>query len=273
MEIYEFFNTVYAPFSIMTFVKFPDGTRDTRREKAENRTLCRSFYDLDWIYDRVGDHAYAVDVHPTDVRIAFTPERKKLAMVFLDDIAGTAEEVVKIPAHAFLETSPGNWQVHFRLSQEHPAELVSSIISQLAQVYGGDSRARAGIQPRRHPVSCLQHRLFLDRSPISLQPVEVLKVEAPILDLPTVPPVSPSVLAAYRRRWEARYLATGNRSKADFAVALSCVDDRLTAAEIAYVVSVVSDNIGRKGGYVTTYLSKLALEARVKKGVKPRRCL
>lgn len=257
------FNRYYAPFSLMGFIKYADGSRVARREKADNRSE----------YTDVADSA-AVDrwrlataakytADPANVRIALTPERTSLQMVFIDDILGDEVDVMEtVPGHLFVETSPGRWQVHFILEKPYSVAEAQSIQSQLRQQYGADPGASAGLQPRRHPLSCVSVAEALDRPLCTVKPLAVAMVATAAAGLRSHTAVSEKDLDAYRRRWDARYAKTGDASAADFVVAMACAEDRLSRDAMIAVLTAVSQDAGaRKGRYAEAYFARTAERA------------
>jgi hypothetical protein len=261
-------NRYYAPFSLMGFIKNADRSRSAHRETAANRTRYHDVGDSNAVMAWQQATAAKFGTVPERVLVALTPERNRLQMVFIDDIKGDEFEVVEtVPGHVFVETSHENWQVHFILSKEYSIPEAQSIQAQLREQYGGDIGAVAGLQPRRHPLSCLTIAEVLDRPPCNLTPIlkaatYVGEAVTPVL-LPASANVPSKDMEAYQRRWEARLCHTGgDESAADFAVALSCIGDRLSDEVIGFVLATISRNLASRKKDIGYYVALTVKNAR-----------
>lgn len=92
-----------------------------------------------------------------DITLSFSPATPLLSAVFLDDV------LVTTPAHILIETSPGNWHAHIRLSREVSDDVALSIQKHLAHETPGtnaptaDFGALGARHGRRYPTEGLRY--------------------------------------------------------------------------------------------------------------------
>lgn len=205
----------------------------------------------------------------SDLRASFTPADKLLSAVMLDDIADTDG------AHVNIETSPGNFQGHFRLSR--PADDIEAMccIRMLRDWHHSDPGAAKSRQSRRFLKSGLSGSIeYWDEADIDVDfavkhypPVPVQEIE-----ISEDVHLSDAEKILYREIWERRRInsicaqyPTGDRSTADFRVATYVLEkggnpDKAKAAVICARLTLYDDKGDHAAGYLQTTINAAVAE-------------
>lgn len=153
-----------------------------------------------------------------DLRVSFIPKDVLLQAVYLDDIEDS------VPAHVLVETSPGNWQGHFRLNRPSTETEAKAVIRMLRDWYGGDAGAAKPRQARRFVTANLSCDCHWDEEDINVEDAVRLYGKEP--DTPELPELSqvdstPEEISFYQDVWKRKLRsAHGDKSSADFGLAL-----------------------------------------------------
>lgn len=205
----------------------------------------------------------------SDLRPSFTPADEKLSAVMLDDIDDTCG------AHVNIETSPGNFQGHFRLSRPADKEEAMCCIRMLRDWYSSDPGAAKSRQGRRFITPNLS-------GSIDYWGEEDIDVDYAIMHYtkPETPEISSGVdfnLTAdektlYREIWERTRInsicaqhPTGDRSTADFRIACYVLEkggtpDKAKAAVICARLTLYDDKGDHAAGYLQTTINAAVAE-------------
>ena len=201
------------------------------------------------------------DLQLADLRPSFCPADDMLQAVMLDDIADNCG------AHVLVETSPGNWQGHFKLSRLASQEEAACVIRMLRSYHDSDPGAAKVRQGRRFIIGNM--RSVVDWSEdaadvdhaVKCYSIEdedelVLEDEYPIL--------TESQKNLYRQVWERRlknsysYLyPRGNKSAADYGLAMYVLDRGSSPGEAGAALIHSRQTLSiDKGTYSLRYVRK-----------------
>lgn len=223
-------------------------------------------------------------LQPNDIRLSFQPEyyytpdgflRHGLSGVFVDDVN---EET---PAHLMIETSPGNWQAHFRLSGDIKIDAdLTCIQKYFCHMYKGDHGAVSAKHPRRFasPVdsgllSIVSYAKPLDLKKVLADAKAFEGGQQPVVRSYSVLPNSggaqivteASCLGVWQRALDR---ASQDMSCADYALGIYMAARGYSEGEILKaIINIRGDALFRKKGSTTqAYLEHTAMRAVEKVG-------
>ena len=199
------------------------------------------------------------DMQLSDLRPSFTPADEKLCAVMLDDIQDTCG------GHVNVETSPGNWQGHFRLSRPADKDEAMCCIRMLRDWHSSDPGAAKSRQGRRFITPNLNCSIdYWDEEDINVDYAlkHYSKAEVPEISSGADVNLTTDEKILYREIWERKRMnticvqhPTGNRSSADYRVACYVIEKggtpgKAKAAIICSRLTLYTD----KGDYTAGYL-------------------
>ena len=229
------------------------------------RKACEQFdkqrrYALSEIHAGFGQLFESVAGRPlqlSDLRISFCPADSALQAVYLDDV----EESI---GHVNVETSPGNFQAHFRLSRPCDELEASAVIRMLRYCHGGDPGAAKARQGRRFITPGLRYEFDWHEDDVNVEDAVRLfpapDVEVEFTDCLTITAVvlTDSEQSLYREVWQRKLRnAKGDKSAADFGLAAYILEKGLSADVAASAIAAARTTLfDDKGGYARSYVSR-----------------
>lgn len=215
----------------------------------------------DEFQQKVGRPMEYRDLHP-----ALVPTDKQLRSVFIDDI--TEPDTIK--AHFAVETSPGSFQVHYRLSRPADDAEAAAVLRMLHDWYGGDIGALKPRQMRRLATDASKIQIFTDDEILDVdyavhhypKPERVIDID----DHGKIEDVPDEIVKIFAQEWNERRRRTvehdkpyGDKSVADHHVArlvLSHGYSQATAREMIREIRGEEDLLQKKGpGHIEKYLT------------------
>lgn len=215
----------------------------------------------DEFHQKVGRPMEYRDLHP-----ALVPTDSKLNSVFIDDI----KEPDAIKAHFAVETSPGSFQVHYRLSRPADDDEASAVLRMLHDWYGGDIGALKPRQMRRLATDASKIQVFADDEILDVdyavhhypKPERVLDID----DHGEIEDVPEEIVTIFAKEWNDKRRRTvehdkpyGDKSVADHHVArlvLTHGYSLATAREMIREIRGEDDLLQKKGpGHIEKYLT------------------
>jgi hypothetical protein len=201
------------------------------------------------------------EMQPSDLRVSFYPQGRELAAIYLDDVDDTT------PAHFLVETSPGNWQAHFRLSRSCNEEEARAVIRALRDWYGGDAGAAKARQGRRFITDGLGYEAYWAEEDVDVDEAVRLYWESEPIELYDDEHVelSETEKTLFRSIWNRKLATTRNKSKADFGLAAYLLERGRGAAVAREAIRCARITLAEdKGAHTEKYL-KLTVRKAVAK--------
>lgn len=269
-DLFKFMATMYPQVIPVAFFKLIDINGEVFRTGYDFRSI-EAFQDLvdneqewrqrflDMCHRQWGDQAILRIGRPLsldDIRIAFRPNCETYLMAFVDDVEPMAK------AHLLVETSPGNWQAHFVLSRPCTSDEVLMVHRYLSQLYNGDQGAHAADQARRLPRPPLRTTV---QQPAMLDVDQILQQTKP--PATRLPKKSKQFMAfsqqTFHEMWSRKLKqAHGDKSRADFKMAIYLLSKGYSVEEICDVLNIVSSDLEqRKGRWSNDYLLRTVIKA------------
>ena len=156
----------------------------------------------------------------SDLRISFCPADSELRAVYLDDVGESI-------GHINIETSPGNFQAHFRLSRPCTEIEASAVIRMLRYCHGGDPGAAKVRQGRRFITPGLRYEFDWHEDAVNVEDAVRLfptpDVDAEFSERIMLKAVvlTDSEQVLYQEVWQRKLRnAKGDKSSADFGLAV-----------------------------------------------------
>jgi hypothetical protein len=229
------------------------------------REACKHFEDqrryvLPEIHAQFGQQFESVagrTLQLPDLRISFCPADSALQAVYLDDVGESI-------GHVNVETSPGNFQAHFRLSRPCDEVEASAAIRMLRYCYGGDSGAAKARQGRRFITPGLRHEFDWHEDDVSVEDaVRLFPAPTEDDDFTDCLTITTVVLTGaeqslYRDVWQRKLRsAKGDKSAADFGLAAYVLEKGLSADVAAAAIAAARTTLSAdKGCYAGAYVSR-----------------